>query len=158
MMPGQSVFYHPDRRSASTHSLRFDRILMSTCAWLRTAVWRIESGPLLISQFSYRHFRRQHQPLRGRFLIKRKKKVPNPEQENIQAEQFHTPYKNQPVSIFCSRKSGGAKLTCTRSEASGEGPCSVRCQQKRPRIIRGGISHCMFASAMAVSVLQIWQG
>ena len=37
---------------APTHSLRFDRMLISTCEWLRTAVCSSDSGPLLISQFS----------------------------------------------------------------------------------------------------------
>ena len=36
-----------------THSLRLERMLMSTWAWLRTAVWRMDSGPLAISQFSW---------------------------------------------------------------------------------------------------------
>ncbi len=37
-----------------THNLRFDRMLISTCEWLRTAVCSSDSGPLLISQFSCR--------------------------------------------------------------------------------------------------------
>lgn len=42
----QHHHHHP------THSLRFDRMLISTCEWLRTAVCSSDSGPLLISQFS----------------------------------------------------------------------------------------------------------
>lgn len=35
-----------------TYSLRLERMLIRTWAWLRTAVWRMDSGPLAISQFS----------------------------------------------------------------------------------------------------------
>ena len=78
---------HPTRPTP-THSLRFDRMLISTCEWLRTAVCSRDSGPLLISQFSYTPSQHEvpspfsHLPL-------------SPRERNIPTEQSHTPYPNQ---------------------------------------------------------------
>jgi hypothetical protein len=44
---------HTLKRILSTHSLRLERMLISTWKWLRIAVCRSDSGPLLISHCSY---------------------------------------------------------------------------------------------------------
>jgi hypothetical protein len=87
---------HPTRPNP-THSLRFDRMLISTCEWLRTAVCSSDNGPLLISQFSYTP---SHRSARRPFSHSLISFPIFPRQENIPTEQSHTPYPNQPVSIF----------------------------------------------------------
>lgn len=63
---GRSRHQHPSAHPPTkrqTHSFRFDRMLISTCEWLRTAVCRSESGPLLISQLSYTRARQSQPPI-----------------------------------------------------------------------------------------------
>jgi hypothetical protein len=87
----------PSPKPDPTHSLRFDRMLISTCEWLRTAVCSSDNGPLLISQFSYTP---SHRSARRPFSHSLISFPIFPRQENIPTEQSHTPYPNQPVSIF----------------------------------------------------------
>lgn len=111
----------------NTHSLRFDRMLISTCAWLRTAVCSSDSGPLLISQASCTSVR-QHKPNLGN---------PSPRSflplglDNVLSGRSHTPYPSptsrqhlktvdtEIIGVKCSM----LELTCTHCVASGEALC-----------------------------------